>query len=70
MFDVESDVAESKNVAADNVDIANRMIAALEAWNKELIEPVFPGSSVKNEDWGPGGANQKNAPNKKPGNNK
>lgn len=70
LFDVESDVAESKNVAADNVDIANRMIAALEAWNKELIEPVFPGSSVKNEDWGPGGANQKNAPNKKPGNNK
>ena len=29
---------------------------------KELIDPVFPGSSIKNEDWGPGGANQKKAP--------
>ena len=25
----------------------------------DLIPPVFPGSSAKNEDWGPGGANQK-----------
>jgi hypothetical protein len=36
--------------------------AALAAWQKELIDPVFLGSSAKNEDWGPGGANQKNNP--------
>ena len=30
------------------------------------IAPVFHGASVKNEDWGPGGANPKNAAPAKP----
>ena len=68
LFDLHADTSESKNVAAENAETAARLTAALEAWNKELIDPVFPGSSVKNEDWGPGGANQKNAPTKKPAN--
>jgi arylsulfatase A-like enzyme len=59
LYDLASDISESKNIAADNPEITTRLIATLEEWNKELIPPVFPGSSVKNEDWGPGGANQK-----------
>jgi hypothetical protein len=35
------------------------MQQALDDWCKQLVNPVFPGSSIKNEDWGPGGANQK-----------
>ena len=41
---------------------ADALAVAIDAWSKELIEPVFPGSSAKSEDWGPGGANQKDKP--------
>jgi arylsulfatase A-like enzyme len=60
LYDLASDIGEKNNVAAANAEITVRLTATLEAWNKELIAPVFPGSSVKDEDWGPGGANQKN----------
>jgi hypothetical protein len=67
LFDLAADVGETKNLAAENPEIAERLRARIAAWDKELIDPVFPGSSVKNEDWGPGGANQKkNAQVKKP----
>ena len=59
LYDLASDISESKNIAADHPEITARLTATLEAWHQELIPPVFPGSSVKNEDWGPGGANQK-----------
>ena len=52
-------------VASANAEVATRLTAALDAWRKELIAPVFPGSSVKDEDWGPGGANQRNVPQQK-----
>lgn len=66
LYDLKADLAESKNLATEQPDITARLTATLQAWNKELIEPVFPGSAVKNEDWGPGGANQKGHPPKKP----
>ena len=59
LFDLSQDTAESSNVALEKPDITTRLNTALDSWNRELIDPVFPGSSVKNEDWGPGGANQK-----------
>ena len=62
LYDLAADLAEKNNVAAAHAEVTARLTAAQDAWNKELIAPVFPGSSVKNEDWGPGGANQKNAP--------
>jgi arylsulfatase A-like enzyme len=65
LYDLAADIAEANDVEAENAEVVARLTAALEPWNKELIDPVFPGSSVKNEDWGPGGANQKNAPKKK-----
>ena len=65
LFDLASDSGETKDLAADKLDIALSLAASLAEWRKELKPPAFPGSSVKNEDWGPGGANQKNAAPKK-----
>lgn len=64
LFNLSADMGEEKNVASENVELAARLGAALDAWDKELVPPAFPGSTVKNEDWGPGGANQKGGPNK------
>ena len=58
LYDLDTDIAESNNLAEKQPEVTQRLLTALENWNKELIDPVFPGSSVKNEDWGPGGANQ------------
>ena len=62
LYDLGNDIAESKDLAKEKPEIAKRMNAVLDAWDRELKAPVFLGSSVKNEDWGPGGANQKNNP--------
>ncbi len=58
LYDLSEDAGEMNDLAAKEPEVTADLVAALVAWNKELIEPVFPGSSVKNEDWGPGGANQ------------
>jgi arylsulfatase A-like enzyme len=63
LYDLSKDVGETKNIASESGDVVTRLTSSLESWTKELIPPAFPGSSVKNEDWGPGGANQKNNPN-------
>ena len=68
LYDLAADPGEKENLATGRPEVAARLVATLEAWNKELTAPAFPGSSVKNEDWGPGGANQKNAPQQKPDN--
>ena len=62
LYNLATDIGENNDLALSQADIKHRLVRTLEGWNKELIEPAFPGSSVKNEDWGPGGANQKNAP--------
>lgn len=66
LYDLDADLAESTNLAVEKADVAARLTAALDAWDKELVPPAFPGSTVKNEDWGPGGANQKGAAKPKP----
>ncbi len=63
LYDLSTDLAESKALAAAKPEVTARLNAALDAWDNEFIAPVFPGSGVKNEDWGPGGANQKDNPN-------
>jgi arylsulfatase A-like enzyme len=65
LYDLEKDSSETSDVAAAQPEIAQRLAATLAEWRKELKPPVFPGSSVKNEDWGPGGINQKQAVQKK-----
>jgi arylsulfatase A-like enzyme len=66
LYDLASDLGETKDLAASQPAVAQRLAAALDAWDQELVPPAFPGSSVKSEDWGPGGANQKNKPAAKP----
>jgi arylsulfatase A-like enzyme len=63
LYDLAQDIGEARNLAPEKPEVVRQLAAALEAWNKELIAPVFLGSSVKNEDWGPGGANQRSRPN-------
>ncbi|MBN2507554.1 MAG: sulfatase-like hydrolase/transferase [Verrucomicrobia bacterium] len=58
LYDLAADSGERHNLASGQPAVARRLGAALDAWDKELIAPVFRGSSVKNEDWGPGGINQ------------
>ncbi len=62
LFNLAPDLAESKNLAAENPDLTAKLTATLDAWAKELAAPAFPGSSVKNEAWDPGGANQNKTP--------
>ena len=62
LYDLSTDVGETKNLAAEQPEVARQLNQALTIWNAQLVEPAFPGSSVKNEDWGPGGANQQNVP--------
>lgn len=63
LYDLAGDVGETKNLVSEKPEVASRLAAALDGWSKEMIAPVFLGSSVKNEDWGPAGANQKKSPN-------
>ena len=41
LFDLEADISESKDLAAEMPDVAARMRASLDAWNAELIAPIF-----------------------------
>jgi arylsulfatase A-like enzyme len=43
LYDLGSDVAEARDLAAAEPAVAARLAQALEAWNRELIAPVFPG---------------------------
>lgn len=69
LYDLSKDPGERRNIAVEEAATAARLRVALEAWHSTLA-PVaaFPGSSVKNEDWGPGGINRNGRDG--PGNNK
>ena len=62
LYDVVADIGETKDIAKANPEMVARLSKILEEKNSQMIDPVFLGSSVKNEDWGPGGINQKNNP--------
>lgn len=65
LFDLAADRDETKDLSAEKPEQLRKLVARLEAWNAELIAPVFLGSSAKSEDFGPGGANQKGVPPKR-----
>jgi hypothetical protein len=54
-------VGEKNNLAEAQPAVAARLAAALEAWNRELIEPVFQGATGR-----AGKAKKKGATNKQP----
>ena len=41
LFDLEADIAESKDLATSRPDLVARMNADLKAWNRQLIPPLF-----------------------------
>jgi hypothetical protein len=41
LYNLAEDVGESRNVAAQNPEIARRLAAASAEWNKELVTPVW-----------------------------
>ncbi|MEY2881818.1 MAG: Arylsulfatase [Verrucomicrobiota bacterium] len=63
LFNLASDVAESRDLAASHPAERARLAAALDAWNKELIDPVFPGATgAANAAKKKAGQNPKKAP--------
>lgn len=59
LFNLAEDPSEKVDLANSNSEDLNRLTKTLQTWESEMISPRFLGSSIKNEDWGPGGANQK-----------
>ncbi len=59
LYDLKSDVAETKDLAAAQPAVAARLAAALEAWNRELVEPAFPGATGRNAKSKKGAAKKK-----------
>lgn len=58
LYNLAEDVGESRDLAIEKPGELARLSASLEDLEKQMVKPAFLGSSVKNEDWGPGGANQ------------
>jgi arylsulfatase A-like enzyme len=66
LYHLATDLSEKQDLAETKPEVTSRLASALAAWNQELSTPAFLGSSVKSEDWGPGGANQPNRSNQRP----
>lgn len=47
LFDLAADQAEAKDLASAQPDVLKRLSSALDAWNGELIAPVFTGAGGK-----------------------
>ena len=48
LYHLAQDIGETKNLARAQPAVAARLAAALNVWNKELIDPVFPGDAGRN----------------------
>ena len=44
LYDLAADIGETRDLAANRPEVKARLAAALDAWNRELVEPVFPGA--------------------------
>ena len=58
LYDVEADIGKSHDLTAREPEVTRRLPTRSMPGTKKLIPPVFLGSSVKNEDWGPGGQSE------------
>jgi arylsulfatase A-like enzyme len=45
LYNLQSDIGETQDLAAAQPAVAARLAAALDAWNKELVDPVFQGTA-------------------------
>ncbi|MEO7649083.1 MAG: hypothetical protein ABIZ80_01325 [Bryobacteraceae bacterium] len=43
LYDLETDIGETKDLAAAQPALYDRLQSAYAAWNREMIAPVFPG---------------------------
>jgi len=41
LFDLEADLGETRDLAAEQPDVVKRLTAAFEAWNAQLVAPLF-----------------------------
>jgi arylsulfatase A-like enzyme len=60
LFDLATDTGETQNLVGDKPAVAERLAAALDAWDKELVPPAFPGLAGRK------GVNAPNKPKKQP----
>ncbi len=58
LYNLVSDRDEKTNLADAQPELRDRLATLLADWKKLTVSPIFPGSRIKNEDWGPGGANE------------
>ena len=41
LYDLDADIGETRDLAAEKPDVVQRLTAAFEAWNAQLIAPLF-----------------------------
>jgi arylsulfatase A-like enzyme len=47
LFDLATDIGETNDLAAAKSEVTKRLGKEVDEWNKELIEPVFPGLEAR-----------------------
>jgi arylsulfatase B len=47
LYDLATDVGESKDLSAAQPEVVSKLSAELDAWDKELIAPVFGGLAAQ-----------------------
>jgi arylsulfatase A-like enzyme len=65
LYDLQTDPGEQNNLAERDRILLERLQQSLTTWESAMSPPAFLGSSVKSEDWGPGGANERKRQQKK-----
>lgn len=48
LFDLAKNIGETENLAGEKESEVNRLTAALDAWDSELVPPAFPGLGAQN----------------------
>jgi hypothetical protein len=41
LYDLDADIGEARDLAAEKPDVVKRLTAAFEAWNAQLVPPIF-----------------------------
>ncbi|MCP5433766.1 MAG: sulfatase-like hydrolase/transferase [Alphaproteobacteria bacterium] len=49
LFDLASDPAETRNLAAENADVVDRLVGAFEDWNAQNAPPAFSSRTIRQE---------------------